>query len=856
MPALALHRAVRLLVLLPALAALPAGTVAAHHATAAPAHACPPDHCTPIPAAAGAAENTDTLALRPGAHLAPAKIRALTSPAPALRQTVQNLTRRSPATPSTPAGTSSSPSAAPPGHPTTSAAPPPSASAFAPPATPGSQSRAPSRTASLPTGHPQSPAAQPATPSARLYHFLGVAAVLAALLATVCAAALTRRRRRPAARPAPTARPQPATPSAESAAGAERDSLKRVDQALRTLAHHHTPADTLPALSAARITADALHLLPRTPGPPPLPATPGPDGWWTLAHDTDLLPAPTAQTVPAPCPALVPLGTSPQGDLLLLNLAELPALLLDGTAEHITEVCTSLLLEYTLSPLSDDLCLITAGLNGALDRLPSFDHILHTPTPPKALHTLAERLLETHQQPDTRPRAYALLSATALDTDTATRLARLKTQTTTPLTVIAPAPTARNLFTDAEILDASALTPQPLGTTGTDITLQRLTRDTYEQLTALLPDHLFTSPDQQQPPRSGPEHRQLAPHQPPEPDEHRLPPAQDQHGTSPAPAGDSPLDPAPTGTPQTAAPTAEPCASAFPALTAALVEHTPARGSGPSGTEPRPAAVSRPHTGRRETPAPAADDTLPPQIRVLGTVEVDGVSHSGHGPRTAQLAALLYFRPGRTADAICADMDPATPWTTATLGARLHQLRRALGDDPHGNPYVPRRQHSDDPYRLHPGIRCDWTDFHTLTEPALAADHPGNLHDLEAALALVRGRPFSPRPLPWAEPYQQEMVTRIVHTAYAVARLRTPPGPDHNLTAARDAIATGLDIDHTAEQLYRAWMSIEAQAGNRSGLHTAISRLQHVNAALGSPLAPETEQLIHHLLHSDHSAAR
>ncbi|MFJ4585618.1 hypothetical protein [Streptomyces echinatus] len=50
-------------------------------------------------------------------------------------------------------------------------------------------------------------------------------------------------------------------------------------------------------------------------------------------------------------------------------------------------------------------------------------------------------------------------------------------------------------------------------------------------------------------------------------------------------------------------------------------------------------------------------------------------------------------------------------------------------------------------------------------------------------------------------------------------------------------------------------MLIEARADNRPGLHTAIARLQHVNAALERPLSAETEQLINDLLHAHPSAA-
>jgi hypothetical protein len=242
---------------------------------------------------------------------------------------------------------------------------------------------------------------------------------------------------------------------------------------------------------------------------------------------------------------------------------------------------------------------------------------------------------------------------------------------------------------------------------------------------------------------------------------------------------------------------------------------------------------------------------------VLGPVDVDGLGRTGHGPRTAQLAALLYFRPGRTADVLCADMDPISPWSHATLNARLQGLRRALGNDPDGNPYVPRRSNGDTPYTLAAGVHCDWPRFVRLAEHALPHG-PAGLPALEEALSLVRGRPFGNRAPAWAEPHQQEMITRIVDVAHAVATHRTHKGPHHDLAAARKAIATGLDVDDAAELLYRDWLMIEHAAGNRPGLHAVITRVQAVNRALDCPMEIETEQLIHELLNPvrNHQAAR
>ncbi|MFJ3310719.1 hypothetical protein ACIPSA_48825 [Streptomyces sp. NPDC086549] len=884
-------RTVARLLLVPALAAL---LVAADIARPAPTTACA---CTLGSTASTttprsqAGSPTPSLALSPGAHLADPKILALTSPTPALRQAVKDLSdhsRHPGDDPSggngslahTPAGTHTASTATPtasagaPGHAPApdgqTPAPQPSTSAFVPAPAGPSPSQTPSPSAS--GGASPTPAASPTQPS-MLYEALGAFLLLAALITGTLTIRRIQRRRR---HNGPKTGPVTKGPKQESlsAAAAEPNAANRLNQALRTLAHHIAQQGhgELPGLRAALIGPHTVQVLPDDPAAHPHPPFTEVDaqGWCHLPADAPLLEDEHAGQVPAPYPALLPLGHTTSDTLALLNFAPLPALLLDGDPAHITQVCTALALEHAMSPWADGADLLTIGFGDQLPDLLPERRISHASHPARALQDLTERLLDAHQHPAPHPPPCLILSATTLDTDTAHQLADLiDTARSLPLTLIAPASTARPYFPHAPVLNASTDRPQHLDLINADITLQRVDHAAYQQITTAL----GRSGRRQQAQSLVGEPRQETAAERPESNVTAQAPAPAGH--QPRSAADGPADDDDrSGTPRQPEPVGRAGTNdvdvVFPALLAAAtgppaphLTHTGQRRSqaapAKASTTARPPHTSGDHahhhapgqtdyTGANAMGVGNTPDPHAPEIRVLGPVEVDGVPHTGHGPKTAQLAALLYLRPGRTAQALCTDMDPTTPWTATTLNARLHQLRRALGTDSHGNPYVPRRRTADDPYRLHPHIRCDWTHFLHLTEHALPKG-PAGLPDLEEALGLVRGKPFGPRPLPWAEPHQQEMTTRITDIAHTVATHRTPPGPHHNLTLARQAIATGLDVDEGAEGLYRAWMQVEATAGNRSGLHTAITRIQRINAALNCPLEPETEQLINELLH-------
>ncbi|MFD4588273.1 hypothetical protein [Streptomyces sp. NPDC058434] len=713
----------------------------------------------------------------------------------------------------------------------------------------------------------ETPAASPAGSPTTFHTVLGAGALLAAAVTGALALrrTLQRRRRMPGEKIAIASETSMA--EAQLSAAADPGGAVRLDMALRTLAHQMAQDEdsaVLPLLRAARIGARSVEVLPEDLAQEPqAPFASGQGGWWVLPTDADLLDEEAAREVPAPYTGLVTVGSTDAGDLLLLNLAQLPALLLDGNTVHITEVCTSLALELGMSPWASEVEVVTVGFGEDLPQLLPTARIAHMRQAAHALRDLSERLLEAHQMPETSHQPYLLLCASSLDADTAWEFADvIDKATTVPVTLIAPASAAAAHFPEAEILNASLSEPQHLDYASLDITVQRLEHTAYLQITTALkvsgqPPHPAEGPWQDVP--EEPDGTQQP--QPAAAQESIAPTTTEATGSATAAAADDGGEIFPALLAATTDPSGLRLLSAAEPSPHAEEEHGPGNEpTAPQAPATPPATQADEHTSAaEEATAPEAEecdahDLHAPEIRVLGPVDVTGVANTGHGPRMAQLAALLFFRPGRNADVLCSDMDPVSPWSSSTLNARIQGLRRSLKNDPAGNPYVPRRSSGDDPYRLSPGVRCDWTRFLQLVERALPLG-PAGLTDLERALTLVRGRPFGGKPLPWAEPYQQEMVTRIIDVAHTIATYRTPVGPHNDLSAARKAIATGLDVDPTAELLYRDWLRIEHAAGNRQGLHTAITRVQQINRALDCSLEMETAQLINEVLNDSATAA-
>ncbi|MET9669629.1 LysM peptidoglycan-binding domain-containing protein [Streptomyces sp. NPDC006475] len=616
----------------------------------------------------------------------------------------------------------------------------------------------------------------------------------------------------------------------------EPASIDRLDTVLRALAHRAaTIGRELPAVRGARVGHTSVHLIVDDPGIEPLaPFTREAEaGMWRLDPDSPLLQRDTARAVPAPYPGLVTLGSTETGELLLTNLLHQRTILLDGEADDVVAVARALTLEAGTSIWSDQTEILTVGLGTRLATLLPKGRIRAMPHLPSVTADLGEILVEVHQNKDQDgalpPLPWILLCAGDIEPEQVWQLAdAIAAARDLPLAVVLPSgPATLQAFPAAELIDVRPDTPVQLAQLDEQpLQLQRLTDEHYRQYI-----HALEVADEPAAPATGA--WQLA----------------EEHDTAATERG----RPFPLIIKSHGAD--EDDSSPYPAFLASPgpSQIKPVKSPTTDSDEEQPAGAPEPASGTD----PVVLDTVPgiledewekepatAQINILGPLTVTGSTGSGHGPKVAALAALIHLRPGRTAQALCAAMDPVTPWSMHTLRNRLSEIRSRFGAAPDGSPCLPRPKPG---YTFHPAVRSDWDHFQHLATRGLAAGPAAGIPFLENALALIRGRPFDGEDLPWAGPVQQEIVSRIVDIAHTLATWHThETNPD--LDAARHVILRGLDINETAEVLYRDWMRIEQTAGNTAGVLKAAAMVQEVTRSYDISMEPRTEQAIEHHL--------
>ncbi|MBA3744493.1 BTAD domain-containing putative transcriptional regulator [Sporichthya sp.] len=222
-------------------------------------------------------------------------------------------------------------------------------------------------------------------------------------------------------------------------------------------------------------------------------------------------------------------------------------------------------------------------------------------------------------------------------------------------------------------------------------------------------------------------------------------------------------------------------------------------------------AVFRPGDADRD--AERADG---PRVLVLGPVEITGAgddAQPGRRRRATELIAYLALHPGASQHQLDEALWPGVRVARGTRNPLVSRARQWLGLTPDGQPYVAMIGEGQE-YRLHPEATCDWDDFRSLAAHGLAAGANG-LDELEAALSLVRGRPFlgvNPAAYGWAEAETQDMISAIVDVAHALAEQALAAG-DHR--RARWATAKGITAEPCAELLYRDAICAAKAGGDR-----------------------------------------
>lgn len=228
------------------------------------------------------------------------------------------------------------------------------------------------------------------------------------------------------------------------------------------------------------------------------------------------------------------------------------------------------------------------------------------------------------------------------------------------------------------------------------------------------------------------------------------------------------------------------------------------------------------------------------QVSILGPLEITGTV-ADLQPKMAELVlALALAGPTGLRNVQLAAMmgpDPDTPKPSDQLRQLITRTRGKLGKASDGQARI--LCDSTYVYRTH-AITLDWTRFQELADRGAKRNSTIDLWD---ALALVRGPVLDGCYHWWLEtPVIENIRAEIVDAADLLAELELDAGrPDRSARAARQ----GLTSDPYAEQLWRALMRAEYEAGNMSRVHEAwkacLKAIAEVSAD-GDP-HPETAAL-------------
>ena len=683
----------------------------------------------------------------------------------------------------------------------TTPTPSPTAKEVAPPvASPAAASVTPTPTPTAPPAEAFAPQATQPTEEAAEEAFpirtaTGVGSLLAAgVIGLLAWRRRMQHRRRGVGQPLPMPVGDAAITEAELRQVADPFTVEQVDLALRSLAQHcHTAGAPLPQLRVARLTVDQLELHLEFPAALPEPwAGTADQGVWTLTlQDLEYL-DPVGETA-APYPALVTIGHDETDSHVMIDLEQVATLGVDADPETVQQIMTALTVELATSRWADDLQVSVVGHLAELDDILQTGRIAYVPTATLLLQDLATKIAADR----------AALVDADMELASARPAGQLEALWWAPQIVMVPdglpAEQGQELLdllegeprVAAAVVTGSAADGQwRLEVIDADQAILHpvgwtLSPQTIDEATYNDLLSLIVTADPQDMPDPAP-------------------------GIGLADVPEHPHEPAPERDEAAAVPVD--------------VEPSDDDLVGPS----LPAA------------SPSLTDvidlrtTTGPKIQLLGPVKVLDApgSPANRERRLTEIVAYLHLHPGRSKESVNEALWPDRRVATSTRNSYMSRARRWVGCG------------GDDPYSLGEGLTSDWQEWCRLLPDGPAE---ASLAHLQAAVSLIRGRPFAdipPMAYGWAEPLIQQMICATTDACAFLAQGHLLAG---KWRAAEEAAVIGISIDPTLDVFWRTRIMAAHRSGNDAAAQEAISRLVAYADRLDFELDPETAALLEEL---------
>ena len=246
-----------------------------------------------------------------------------------------------------------------------------------------------------------------------------------------------------------------------------------------------------------------------------------------------------------------------------------------------------------------------------------------------------------------------------------------------------------------------------------------------------------------------------------------------------------------------------------------------------------------------------AGEELPaqvPEMKVLGTLRVEGIDGRFALRRCTELVAYLTFhRGGVEADTLMEALWPEQRPDYQRLNRHTYRARTTLGLGPDGEPYLPYV--ADGIYRISPHLQSDIEKFTGHIRQADRTSGADEAHQLRAALELVEGTPFTGAGNAYIWAHTDGIITHtIVAIDNAAHRLAQNALANDDPAEATWAARKGLVATGACEECYRNLMRAAAAEGNQVAFEAVYSELLAVVDADEGPdassfLDPETIEL-------------